>query len=90
MVDAVTRWAFEEHELMRVQLEHALGNPASCRVAELAGFRLEETARSAYALPDGEREDCHLHGRRRPTRRRPTRRPRSEGPLVTSPACAFT
>ena len=63
MVDAVTRWAFEERELMRVQLEHALGNPASCRVAEAAGFRLEGTARSAYALPEGGREDCHIHGR---------------------------
>ena len=63
MVDRVTRWAFEERGLMRVQLEHALGNPASCRVAEAAGFRLEGTARSAYALPDGEREDCHIHGR---------------------------
>jgi RimJ/RimL family protein N-acetyltransferase len=63
MVDAVTRWAFEERALMRVQLEHALGNPASCRVAEGAGFRWEGTARSAYTLPDGEREDSHIHGR---------------------------
>jgi RimJ/RimL family protein N-acetyltransferase len=63
MVDAVTRWAFQERDLMRVQLEHALGNPASCRVAEAAGFLLEGTTRSAYALPDGGREDCHIHGR---------------------------
>lgn len=63
MVDAVTRWAFDERGLMRVQLEHAVGNPASCRVAEGAGFRLEGTARSAYALPGGGREDCHIHGR---------------------------
>jgi RimJ/RimL family protein N-acetyltransferase len=63
MVDAVTRWAFEERTLMRVQLEHAVGNPASCRVAEAAGFVLEGTTRSAYAVPDGGREDCHIHGR---------------------------
>jgi RimJ/RimL family protein N-acetyltransferase len=64
MVDAVTRWAFESRDLMRVQLEHSVHNPASCRVAEAAGFVLEGTARSAYAVPDSaEREDCHIHGR---------------------------
>lgn len=63
MVDAVTRWAFAERELMRVQLEHAVGNPASCRVAEAAGFVVEGVTRSAYRLPDGGREDCHIHGR---------------------------
>jgi RimJ/RimL family protein N-acetyltransferase len=63
MVDAVTRWAFEERGLMRVQLEHSVRNAASCRVARAAGFVLEGTARSAYAVPDGPREDCHIHGR---------------------------
>lgn len=64
MVDAVTRWAFDSRGLMRVQLEHAVLNVASCRVAEAAGFILEGTARSAYAVPDSEaREDCHVHGR---------------------------
>lgn len=63
MVDAVTRWAFESRGLMRVQLEHAVANPASCRVAVAAGFVLEGTARSAYAVPGGAREDCHIHGR---------------------------
>jgi RimJ/RimL family protein N-acetyltransferase len=63
MVDAVTRWAFEERGLMRVQLEHSVLNAASCRVAQAAGFVLEGTARSAYAVPDGPREDCHIHGR---------------------------
>ena len=51
MVDAVTRWAFESRGLMRVQLEHSVHNPASCRVAEAAGFVLEGTTRSAYAVP---------------------------------------
>lgn len=64
MVDAVTGWAFEERGLMRVQLEHSVENPASCRVAEAAGFGYEGTARSAYAVPDtDDREDCHIHGR---------------------------
>jgi RimJ/RimL family protein N-acetyltransferase len=64
MVDAVTRWAFESRGLMRVQLEHSVQNAASCRVAEAAGFVLEGTARSAYAVPGAdEREDCHIHGR---------------------------
>lgn len=64
MVDAVTRWAFESRDLMRVQLEHSVHNAASCRVAEAAGFVLEGTARSAYAVPGTtSREDCHIHGR---------------------------
>lgn len=64
MVDAVTRWAFESRGLMRVQLEHSVLNVASCRVAQAAGFVLEGTARSAYAVPGGQdREDCHIHGR---------------------------
>jgi RimJ/RimL family protein N-acetyltransferase len=64
MVDAVTLWAFEARGLMRVQLEHSVLNAASCRVAEAAGFVLEGTARSAYAVPDSDaREDCHIHGR---------------------------
>ena len=64
MVDAVTRWAFESRGLMRVQLEHSIHNEASCRVAWAAGFVLEGTTRSAYAVPGSEdREDCHVHGR---------------------------
>ena len=63
MVHAVTTWAFESRGLMRVQLEHAVTNPASCKVALAAGFVLEGTARSAYAVPGGGREDCHIHGR---------------------------
>jgi RimJ/RimL family protein N-acetyltransferase len=64
MVDAVTRWAFDSRGLMRVQLEHSVLNLASCRVAEGAGFVLEGTTRSAYAVPGSDgREDCHIHGR---------------------------
>jgi RimJ/RimL family protein N-acetyltransferase len=63
MVDAVTRWAFTDRGLARVQLEHAVPNLASCKVAVAAGFVLEGTARSAYAVPGNGREDCHIHGR---------------------------
>ena len=63
LVDAVTRWAFAERGLARVQLEHAVPNLASCRVAVAAGFVFEGTARSAYAVPGDGREDCHIHGR---------------------------
>ncbi len=59
---AATAWGFAERGLARIQLEHAVANPASCRVAEAAGYRLEGTLRSSYLL-DGERYDEHVHGR---------------------------
>lgn len=62
-VAAVTGWAFAEREVVRVQLEHAVANVASCRVALAAGFRLEGTLRSAFRDPDGARHDEHVHGR---------------------------
>jgi RimJ/RimL family protein N-acetyltransferase len=60
---AVTAWAFAELGLARIQLEHAVANPASCRVALGAGYRPEGTLRAAYRTPDGERFDDHVHGR---------------------------
>ena len=63
MVDAVAGWAFAERDVMRIQLDHVIDNPASCRAAEAAGFLLEGTARSAYSLPGGGRQDCHVHAR---------------------------
>ena len=63
MIDAVARWAFAERGLARIQLEHSVGNDASCRVAVAAGFVVEGTTRRAHALPDGSRVDCHVHGR---------------------------
>lgn len=59
---AATAWMFTERGLARIQLEHAVANPASCRVAEAAGYRLEGTLRSSYLL-EGERYDEHVHGR---------------------------
>ncbi len=62
-LDAVTRWAFDELELVRVQLAHSVGNEASCRVALAAGFALEGTLRSSHVDGHHIRRDEHIHGR---------------------------
>ncbi|MFJ3714653.1 GNAT family N-acetyltransferase [Streptomyces sp. NPDC090057] len=54
------RWALDELGLRRLTLRHSTANPASCRVAEKAGYPLEETLRDALAHADG-RHDVHLH-----------------------------
>ncbi|MEW2285867.1 GNAT family N-acetyltransferase [Streptomyces sp. NPDC047841] len=59
---ALTRWAFDEAGFHRLELMHAIANPASCRVAGKAGFALEGTKRSAYLHQDGW-HDMHLHAR---------------------------
>ena len=58
-------WAFEVAGFHRLDLEHATGNTASCRVAGKAGFALEGVRRSARLLADG-RHDVHAHARLRP------------------------
>jgi RimJ/RimL family protein N-acetyltransferase len=58
----VTAYAFERLDLHRVQLQHALANRASCRVAEKAGFELEATQRESCLLADGF-VDEHQHVR---------------------------
>lgn len=60
---AVTEWAFAALGLTRLQLIHAVGNAASCRVAEKCGFLHEGTTRSSYRYGDGELHDEHVHGR---------------------------
>ena len=60
---SVADWAFGTLGLTRVQLMHGLENPASCRVAEKSGFRLEGELRSSYRYGDGELHDEHLHAR---------------------------
>jgi RimJ/RimL family protein N-acetyltransferase len=62
-VSAATGWAFEALGLARIELEHAVANPASCRVAERSGYLLEGTKRASYRDDDGRRWDCHLHAR---------------------------
>ncbi|WUB65876.1 GNAT family N-acetyltransferase [Streptomyces sp. NBC_00582] len=59
---ALARWAFDEIGFHRLELMHATGNNASCRVADKAGFTLEGTKRSAVLHQDGW-HDMHLHAR---------------------------
>jgi len=63
VVAIVTRWSFAELGLVRVQLEHAVANVGSCRVASKAGFVLEGILRSASRDGLGMRHDDHVHGR---------------------------
>jgi RimJ/RimL family protein N-acetyltransferase len=63
VVATVARWSFAELGLARIQLEHAVENVGSCRVASRAGFVLEGTLRSASQDGFGRRHDDHVHGR---------------------------
>jgi RimJ/RimL family protein N-acetyltransferase len=60
---AATDWALGELGLVRVQLLHAVENPASCRVAEKAGYEVEGTLRLAMRYGDGRLYDDHLHAK---------------------------
>jgi RimJ/RimL family protein N-acetyltransferase len=62
-VNAAVDHAFSRVGLRRVYLFHAVDNPASCRVAERGGFRLEGTLRSSHRYGDGSYHDEHLHAR---------------------------
>jgi RimJ/RimL family protein N-acetyltransferase len=55
-------WAFG-FGLHRIALDHAVGNAASCRVAEHGGFTYEGTLRGAHRNADGTFQDGHLHAR---------------------------
>ncbi|WP_449342331.1 GNAT family N-acetyltransferase, partial [Streptomyces aurantiogriseus] len=60
-----TRWAYAEVGLHRLELGHALGHEASCRIAERCGFLYEGTLRGAM-WEAGRRDawrDVHRHGR---------------------------
>jgi RimJ/RimL family protein N-acetyltransferase len=62
---AATTYAFEVLGLHRVQLQHALANTASCRVAEKAGFGLESVQRESVLLAEGfvdEHEHVRVRG----------------------------
>ncbi|MEU6260857.1 GNAT family N-acetyltransferase [Streptomyces sp. NPDC047043] len=56
----VSRWALEELGLHRLRLCHSTANPASCRVAQKAGYSFEGTQRSALLHEDGWHDE-HLH-----------------------------
>ena len=56
-VVAVCGWAFPALGLDRVELRHAVENPASGRVATRAGFVLEGRLRRSYRYGDGVKHD---------------------------------
>jgi RimJ/RimL family protein N-acetyltransferase len=62
-VRAVARFCFAGVGLRRLQLFHAVDNPASCATATGAGFLLEGTLRQGYRYHDGLVRDEHLHAR---------------------------
>lgn len=62
-VATITGWAFQHLGLHRIELCHAIANPASCAVAERAGYLLEGTLRQSHRYGDGRRYDEHIHGR---------------------------
>ncbi|WP_405014030.1 GNAT family N-acetyltransferase [Kitasatospora sp. NBC_01539] len=60
---ALAAWAFAGAGARRIEVIHAVANPASCRVAERCGFLLEGTMRASYRYGDGVHHDEHLHAR---------------------------
>ncbi len=62
MLDALTRWAFDELGALRVTLIIDVENGASSKVAERCGYVLEGVMRSSY-LKDDVRVDAGLWSR---------------------------
>ncbi|MFG2627839.1 GNAT family N-acetyltransferase [Streptomyces sp. NPDC048473] len=60
---AVTSWAFRTADARRIEIAHAAGNEASCRVAHRCGYLPEGTLRDSHRYGDGEYHDEHLHAR---------------------------
>jgi RimJ/RimL family protein N-acetyltransferase len=57
---AVARWAFDHLAIARLDWIAAVGNDASRRVAERAGFTFEGVLRSRHPNSDGTRSDAWL------------------------------
>ncbi|WP_051807535.1 GNAT family N-acetyltransferase [Streptomyces sp. NRRL F-2664] len=60
---AVTTWGFRTADARRIELAHATGNDASCRVAHRCGYLPEGTLRASHLFGDGRHHDEHLHAR---------------------------
>ncbi|MFB7112775.1 GNAT family N-acetyltransferase [Streptomyces sp. NPDC056291] len=60
---AVTNWAFRTADARRIEIAHAVGNDASCRVAHRCGYLPEGTLRDSHRFGDGAYHDEHLHAR---------------------------
>ncbi len=65
-VQLASNWALDQLKLKRLELIHAVVNPASCKVAEHAAFELEGTVRLGERYGDGQWYDEHIHGRVNP------------------------
>jgi RimJ/RimL family protein N-acetyltransferase len=61
-VRLICTWGFETLGLERIELQAAVDNPASQRVAERAGFTREAVLRSRWATFGGERHDMVCFG----------------------------
>ncbi|MFC5662665.1 GNAT family N-acetyltransferase [Kitasatospora misakiensis] len=61
--NAVTGWAFRTASARRIEIAHAVGNGASCRVALNCGYLPEGTLRASHIFGDGTYHDEHLHAR---------------------------
>ncbi|MFO7192459.1 MULTISPECIES: GNAT family N-acetyltransferase [Thermocrispum] len=61
-VRAISRWAFDELGLFRLELGHRVDNTASCRVARAAGYAAEGIERSRLRYGD-KRYDVERHAR---------------------------
>lgn len=57
---AATAWGHDRLGIHRILLQHSTLNPASCSVAQRAGYVVEGTARQQDLLVDG-RHDMHQH-----------------------------
>ena len=62
-VDAACRWVFGAASVERIELCHAVENPASGRVAEKAGFLFEGRLRRSFRYGDGVKRDELLWAR---------------------------
>ncbi|MEE1772934.1 GNAT family protein [Streptomyces sp. JV185] len=62
-VAAVTSWGFATADARRIEIAHAVGNEASCRVADRCGYLPEGVLRESFRFGDGEYHDEHLHAR---------------------------
>src|SRR6266516_6045128 len=60
----LTRWGFDQLQLVRLELMIEVGNAGSARVAERGGYRLEGVLRSKH-FKDGRRADLGVWSRLR-------------------------
>jgi RimJ/RimL family protein N-acetyltransferase len=61
-VETPTTWSFDVLGLHRLEINHSTANPASCRVAERAGYIGEGVKRNSALHLDGW-HDMHQHAR---------------------------